>query len=111
MGDIAIQQSPAHLVRTPRLRTDFVWTFVGNVVYSSSQWGILILLAKLGTPEHVGQYSLGVAICTPVFMFTNLQLRSIQASDVNRKCSFGDYLGFRLLATAIALGVVAAICS
>jgi hypothetical protein len=44
------------------LRKNFSWTFVGNVVYAACQWGILVALAKLGTPEMVGQFTLGLAV-------------------------------------------------
>ena len=36
------------------LRRNFSWTFVGNLVYSGCQWGMLVVLAKLGSPGMVG---------------------------------------------------------
>ena len=62
------------------LRKNFTWTFAGNAIYAASQWGQLVVLAKLGTPETVGQIALALAICAPVIMFANLQLRSVQAT-------------------------------
>ena len=91
------------------LRANFSWTFVGNVVYSACQWGIVIVLAKLGSPVLVGQYALGVAIATPVIALSQLQLRPVIASDVHEKYRFGEYLGFRLMATLLATLVVLAI--
>jgi hypothetical protein len=43
------------MCRVRSLRLNFSWTIVGNVVYAGTQWGILVLLARLGTPEAVGQ--------------------------------------------------------
>ena len=57
---------PKVAVRASSLRSNFSWTFVGNVVYSACQWGMLVLLAKIGNPQMVGQYGLGMAIATPV---------------------------------------------
>ena len=37
------------------LRWNFSWTFVGNIIYSGCQWGMLVVLAKVGNPEMVGQ--------------------------------------------------------
>jgi O-antigen/teichoic acid export membrane protein len=85
------------------LRRNFSWTFAGNIVYAASQWGILVMLAKLGSPEMVGQFTLGLAVTAPVLMLTNLQLRQIQATDARRQYLFGDYLGLRLIATGVAL--------
>ena len=85
------------------LRLNFAWTFAGNIVYGASQWFVLIELAKLGSPELVGRFSFGLAVTAPLFIFTNLQLRSIQATDVHGEYEFGDYLGLRLLGNLVAL--------
>ena len=91
------------------LRSNFSWTFAGNVVYAGCQWGMLMVLAKLGSPERVGQFALGLAVTAPVIMFTNLQLRAIQATDARREYRFGHYLALRLATTALALLVIAGI--
>ena len=46
------------------LRTNFSWMIVGNVVYAGCQWGMLSMMAKLGTPTMVGQFVLALAIST-----------------------------------------------
>lgn len=91
------------------LRRNFSWTFAGNLVYAASQWGILVVIARLGTPEMVGQFALALAVTAPVVMFANLQLRAVQATDARRAYDFSDYLGLRLLTTAAALALIAAI--
>lgn len=93
------------------LKTNFLWTFAGNVIYASCQWGKLIVLSKLGSPEMVGQFALGLAISAPVLMLTNLQLRAVQATDAKEEYKFGDYLGLRLFSTLIALLIMAGIVS
>lgn len=91
------------------LRRNFSWTFTGNAVYAACQWGMLVVLAKLGSPEMVGQFTLGLAVTAPVIMLTNLQLRGVQATDAKQKYLFGDYLGLRLIGTALALLAIAGI--
>ena len=81
----------------------------GNVISGACQWGMLMVIAKLGTPEMVGKYSLGVAICLPVVMFTNLQLRVIQATDAKNQYTFGDYLGLRLITFTLSLLIIVGI--
>src|SRR6476660_1556484 len=96
--------SPAHVpaVRAvaPRralsLRSNFSWTFAGNVVYAACQWGMLSALAKLGNPELVGQFALALAVTSPVFMLANLQLRGVQATDAQSQYTFADYLRVRV---------------
>ena len=91
------------------LRRNFSWTFIGNAVYAACQWGMLVVIAKLGSPEMVGQFTLGLAVTAPVFMLTNLQLRSVQATDAKQQYLFGDYLGLRLAATGLALVIIVVI--
>jgi len=99
-----IGSSPARDGPQPlSLRRNIVWTFLGNVGHAGCQVGLLLVLAKLGTPKMVGQFVLGIAVATPIFMFTNLGLRSVQATDSRREFQFGDYLGMRLLASFVAL--------
>ncbi len=88
------------------LRANFSWTFVGNLVYAGTQWGTLAALTKLGTTEMVGQFALGLAITTPIIMLTNLQLRTVQATDARERYHFADYLSLRLLTILIALLVL-----
>ncbi len=87
------------------LRSNFSWTLTGNVVYAACQWGMLVVLAKLGSPEMVGQFALGLAITAPVFMFCNLHLRAVQATDARREYLFGHYLALRLV-TVILAGMI-----
>jgi len=91
------------------LRANFSWTFVGNVVYAGCQWGMLVVLAKLGSPEMVGQFALGLAITAPVMLFAGLKMRYVQATDAKWEYVFGDYLGLRLITTVLALLVIAGI--
>src|SRR5208282_5174062 len=93
--------------RSLSLRSNFSWTFAGNVVYAGCQWGMLMILAKLGSPERVGQFALGLAVTAPIIMFCNLQLRAIQATDARHEYRFGHYLALRLATTALALLVIA----
>ncbi|MBW4644532.1 MAG: oligosaccharide flippase family protein [Goleter apudmare HA4340-LM2] len=85
---------------------NFSWIFLGNAIYTVCQWGMLIALAKLGNPLMVGQFALGMAVTTPVVMFTNLQLRSVQVTDVRKQYCFSDYLGLRLISAALSLLVI-----
>lgn len=97
------------LAKPLSLRANFSWTFAGNMIYAACQWGMLMVLAKLGTPEMVGQFSLGLAVTAPVIMFANLQLRGVQATDARREYEFGDYLALRIVSTLLALVVITGI--
>jgi O-antigen/teichoic acid export membrane protein len=91
------------------LRANCLWTVLGNVVYAGCQGGMLVVLAKIGSSRMVGQFALGLAVATPVIMFANLQLRGVQATDARGQYRFGDYLGLRLISTALAFVVISGI--
>lgn len=88
------------------LRVNISWTFLGNTVYALAQWGMLVVISKLGAPEAVGQFALALALTAPVMLLANLQLRIIQATDARREFAFADYLGLRLITVGLALLVI-----
>jgi O-antigen/teichoic acid export membrane protein len=98
-------------VVAPALRVSFSWTLAGNVVYAATQFGILSALAKLGNAAAVGQYALGLAIAAPVFMFTNLQLRGVQATDARDEYQFADYFTLRCVSTILGFLLISAVIS
>ncbi len=85
------------------LRANFSWTFIGNVVNATCWLAMVILLAQLGSPAHLGQFALGLAMTAPIFMFATLRLRDVQATDAKNEYLFGDYFALRLMTTAMAL--------
>ena len=91
------------------LRVGFSWTLAGNAIYYACQWGMLSVLAKLGNAAVVGRFALGMAITAPVFMFTNLQLRGVQATDSRSDFEFADYFTLRCLATSLGFSAVVAV--
>jgi len=93
----------------PRLRHSFAWTFAGNCVYAASQWGLVVVLARLATPDALGTFALALAVTAPVFLLFGLNLRAGQATDAARGFAFGDYLGVRLAGMAAALAATGAL--
>lgn len=90
------------------LSRNVLWTIAGQVSYAASQWVLLATLSKTGTATSVGIFSLALAVTTPIFAFTNLQLASLQATD-RSDSSFSGYLRCRLIASSIALAAVLAL--
>lgn len=97
--------APPAAARRPRLRVSFSWTLLGNVLYAVCQWGMLSLLAKQGSKAVVGQFVYGQALTAPIFMLAGLQLRGVQATDVNETVPFARYLALRLVGVVGAVGV------
>jgi len=89
------------------LRANFTWALLGNGVSSAAQWSLIVLLARLGDLSMVGQYSLGLAIVSPIIVLAGLNLRTLLVTDLGERFEFGHYLGMRVLTTAAALALIA----
>jgi len=94
--------SSARLPFLASIRQNFAWSFLGNVVFAGSQWGVLVVLAKLGSVEMVGQYGFGVALTGPVFMLANMYLGVVLATDPRGEGQFATYSGARSVTTLVA---------
>jgi len=105
----AVRTPPSAPPKPPHLGVSVVWTLSGYAIYMACQWAMLIVVARLGSPEKVGQLALGIAISAPVVLFTNLGLRKVQVTDVAGQFSFADYFGLRLLMNLLAMGIVAVV--
>lgn len=94
----------------PRLsvKANFRWTLAGNLVHAVSLWGMLTVLARLGSPEVLGQFVLGLSIAAPVMALTMLQLRHVQVTDARREYGFEHYFGTRVTWTFVGLVAIAA---
>ncbi|GLX66352.1 oligosaccharide flippase family protein [Paenibacillus glycanilyticus] len=75
---------------------------IGNVFFAISQFFIIFIMSKFGNSVDVGQYAFGLAITTPVYLLSFLQLRSLYISNTTRDYTFGHFLGLRILTTIIA---------
>jgi O-antigen/teichoic acid export membrane protein len=91
------------------LRTNVAWTAAGNAVYAGCQWGVLVAVARLSSPEVVGTLALGYALTAPLFLLAGLQLRSAQATDAGGRFRFEDYAAVKAAGMAVALIVTGAI--
>lgn len=105
-ADGAVRAAPN---RSSVLAERFSWALVGNVVYAGCQWLMLAVLARLGSPTMVGEFALALAICAPIILFLNLQLRNLQATDATEQYSAGDYLTLRLSTSTLFLIVLGTI--
>jgi O-antigen/teichoic acid export membrane protein len=93
----------------PSLRRNVAWAFIGSLSLSLSQWGMLIAVAKLGGASTAGDWNLALAITGPVFVFCQLKLRQLQATDARREHPWGVYAAVRVLGMSAALAFCAAL--
>lgn len=79
------------------MKKNFIYSILGNLSFALSQWIIIVILAKMTTPEVLGQYSLGLAITIPIFLILGMNFRSLIATDQSEKFLFNEYYYTRIL--------------
>lgn len=81
------------------------WLISGNLVFAFSQWLILIMFARMTSSTNLGSYALALAVISPVFAVSNLQLRPLYILDANseNKYLYADFYYLRLICSGIAL--------
>lgn len=93
--------------RQGTLRLNLIFTLAGNTVQLGAQWASVMLLAKVGDPLMVGEYSLALGLCAPVITVCSLGLRTVLVTDATRSLAYSDLLGARALGVGVAVLVVA----
>lgn len=104
----------ARLPRPRTLRRNFGSAAIGNAVFATTQFGILIALAQLTSPTEVGRYTLALAIAAPVMFLFDVGLRQVQVTDAARANEPGEFVGLRIVTDTVAvmlLVLIAAISS
>ena len=85
-----------------KLVLNTAWMTFGQGIYAACQWATLIILARFGGAGLVGDYALGLAVTTPVMIFSQLQIRYVLVTDVADQYTFDDYFFVRLMTTGLA---------
>lgn len=80
------------------------WLFLSNIVKSFSQWVVMVILVKFFREDEVGLFTYGLAIAAPVFMFSDMQLKSVLVVEQSKgKDDFLNYILLRCVTTILAV--------
>lgn len=88
------------------LKANVASMFSANLLYALSSWAQLSLVAKFLDGVVLGEYTLALAIVTPLYLFSNMQLRSLIITDNNNNFSFVNYYSFRVFSNVLLLLIV-----
>lgn len=76
---------------------NFSWIFIGNLIFAFSQWLLLLIIARFGSPYDTGIYSLGLAISAPFIMLLNLSFNTLQSTDLTVQYGFKSFAIIRVV--------------
>lgn len=84
-----------------RLVKNFSWSFIGSLIYASTQWLMLIIITRIGSAYDAGIYSLGLAISAPFVLLLNLNFTALQSTDLTVQYGFESFKRIRIFGNAI----------
>jgi O-antigen/teichoic acid export membrane protein len=90
-----------------KLGGSFTTFLLTGGIYAASQWVTLVAVARLGGPERLGEYTVAMAVCAPIIVFTRLNMQTVQATDSRDEYDFGDYALARIILTLGGLALIA----
>lgn len=84
------------------------WLTISNIIGSLSQWCLLIILVKFYSTEDVGYFTYGMALAAPIFMLSDMQLKSVLIVEpFGENDNFRTYQLIRFITTTLAtLGLI-----
>ena len=85
------------------LRRNVAFAMVGRGYYAVTQFLVIVLAARLGTPEDVGILTLASAIVTPLFFLATMGTRDVLTVDDLDRFSRADYLALRVTGSVLAV--------
>jgi O-antigen/teichoic acid export membrane protein len=92
---------------TVKLARSFTTFLSTGGVYAASQWATLVVVARMGGPENLGEYTVALAVCAPIIVFSRLNMQTVQATDSRDEYEFGDYALARVILTLGGLALIA----
>lgn len=95
----------SHPPKPPSLRRNMAYAAVGRGIHVATQFGLIAVVAQLGTPADVGALTLAAAIVTPLFFLTSMGLRDVHTVDDLTLHSRADYVALRLVGGAVAVAL------
>ena len=84
------------------LRKNFAWSLFGKTSQAFCQWVMVIAIAKLQSPDSLGEFVLAISLVGPIVQFATLQLRSVQVVESEGKHRFGHFLALRTITLPLA---------
>lgn len=79
------------------------WTLIGEMLNAAGQFGLLVVMARLGSEAVLGRYALGLAIATPLYVLSSLHLRPTFVVSSRDRFVFGHYVALRLLGVPLSM--------
>lgn len=78
----------------------------GRVVYAGSQWLVMVYLARFISIDIFGVYTFSLALCAPMIMFSQMNMRTFLVTDTTTKFSINEYVSTRIYLSLFTLVII-----
>lgn len=85
-----------------------IWLTIALAFRSLGQAGLLVVFARFGSPETLGNYSLSLAITAPIFVLCEFGLRTVYLTHKGNH-PFKSYLRVRVVTLGLAILLTACV--
>jgi O-antigen/teichoic acid export membrane protein len=83
-----------------------LWNSFGSTVYLGCQWLITVIVVYLSSDlQNAGNLSLAISISNVIYTMAVFNVRTYQISDLEKKYSSREYIGFRIITSAVSIAV------
>lgn len=83
-------------------------TLVANVLVATSNWLLLVIIAKQFDSQSLGQFVLALSICSPAFLFASFKVRTLLIVDSEWTFKLSEYATARFMANLIVTVLIGA---
>ena len=87
----------------PSVRKNMLFATLAYGFFALTQWGIVVVLSRIGTPEDVGALTVLTALITPIFLLANMDMRNGHSADDLTDFTPPDYYALRLWSSFFAV--------
>ena len=94
----------------PSVRKNMLFASLAYAFFALTQWGIVVVLSRIGTPEDVGTLTVLTALITPIFLLANMDMRNGHSADDLTDFSPSDYFALRLWSSFLAVTINSSDC-
>lgn len=84
-----------------------LWNTFGSIAYLACQWLLTVAVVRISSNyEYAGYLSLAMSYSNIFIPIALYKIRSFQVSDINNQFTSSQYIGFRIVTTAVGFGLV-----
>lgn len=84
---------------------------MGRLAQAGAQAGLLVVVARLGSAQMVGDLALAMALCSPIMVIAGLQLRVVYVTDLERRFGWCSHVQLRRWASGLGVGLATLIAA